>query len=197
MRLQPLASIRQDIFGYTSRLPITSATSLVNLLANITFSKSLHQWQPCLLRRCHCFSSYYPSYISNFTSWWLWMHHGLQWFPRIFKFISKAKDVYSRTALKNISKKPSIMYHEVNQVFKNATDRLLDNSPRYAQDQLQLLFKILQGMLKDLLHMVSSTVLQSYQFTILGSNFQLLIHMTSNQKNHLGVFHNCLQRMIL
>ena len=78
-------------------------------------------------------------------------------------------------------------------VFKNATDRLLDNSPRYAQDhlqllfkifqdQLQLLFKIFQGMLKDLLHKVSSTVLQNYDFIVLGSNFQLFIHMKSNKK---------------
>ena len=68
MRLQPTTSLRQNIFGYSSRLPKSSSTGPDNLhLVFIVVSTLRHQSQP-FLGRCHHCSSLYPRNISKVTS---------------------------------------------------------------------------------------------------------------------------------
>ena len=78
---QPTASNLQYEFNSSSRLPMSSSMSLVNdpqLSIHLVVS-SRHQCQPCLLRRCHHSSSWYPNKISKFKSWGLsTMHHDFQ-----------------------------------------------------------------------------------------------------------------------
>lgn len=73
------------MFNDSSRLPISFATSLDNIFAfNTALKRSprhlAHQWQLCLLRRCHNNSSCYLNKIFKVTSWWL---SNASWCPKI------------------------------------------------------------------------------------------------------------------
>ena len=81
--LQPTTSIRQDKFNDSLWFPISSAKSLDNIFKfNTALKRSpkllAHQWQFCLLRRCHQNSSWYPKKYLQGHLMMASTHHGLQ-----------------------------------------------------------------------------------------------------------------------